>query len=184
MDWYCLAITRKNQRCRLKRYMISCVLCYKHFKLYNKRDGIHVHLLDIINYVVEVFENKLSRSSLWLCNKDLYIQYIKQTKCYQYFIRGDVNNTLLPSLMLFIPNDCIMTTMANTLWYLVICHSGKEYFLSTHESLINLLTNMHERFDKVSIYPYLDNKTLGFYVPHDYNYAYIHDVIQEYPLDD
>lgn len=152
----CLAITKAKHRCTRKTSSFD-ILCYQHKKQFNK-SKTNSNIYDILN-IVEVFEDKLNHTNIFLCNKDLYFKYLGTTSCYKYFKQGYLNHKLLPLLYLDIPQDVnIIDIMFNTLYYVIICKSSQKQFefITTLEDLINSLNNMYKDYDKIYIYPYIN----------------------------
>lgn len=178
----CIAITRKKTQCTQKLCIFN-ILCKIHQKQYNKNPSPNINLMDILSTIGEVFGKMINHTDIWLCNRNMYQKYLSQTNCYHYFMDGYVSNALLPALDLAIPPDVnLITCMKNTEYYLIINHHCKEFFLATHYELFALLVDMRKRWYIVQIHPYTGIKQLGMLIDCTFNYAYLNDFIQEFPL--
>lgn len=170
---YCSHLTLKKLPCKNKKKNGN--YCALHAKLQKP-----INWLYLFTTLIEIFDNELYLyKNLWRCNNDLYNRYIEQSPTYQYF-KGNILN-IMPNLYSDIPPDSIISTIRNTMYCLIICHPAKEYMVCTYSQVLPLLEDITERWDKINVYPYINNCLL-YYNISEYNFAIIDYQIQKYNI--
>lgn len=107
MSSQCIAITLNKTRCSR---LVSNLFCVQHERKYNKLYKSKYNIYDILN-VLEVFEDKLMNTNIYLCNKDLYINYLKTTYIYNSFTKDQLYKLFSQNLIPFKLNIITYTSV-------------------------------------------------------------------------